>query len=108
MASATCDEAAVVLEDQVVLGVVGGEFDVAAAGQRPALAADLGAGHVGQHRLPVGGGEELDDVRGREHVDDALPQPGRHAGADEQPHRVVAVSATNAGSSMTSRSIAQV
>ena len=29
-------------------------------------------------------------MRGREDVDDALPQAGRHAGADEQPHRVAA------------------
>ena len=63
LASACADEAAVVLEDQVVLGVVGGQFDLAAAGQRPALAAELGARDVGQHGLPVGGGEELDDVR---------------------------------------------
>ena len=51
----------------------------------------LGAGHVGQHRLPVGGGEELDDVRGCERVDDPLPQPGGHTRADEQPHRMVAL-----------------
>ena len=85
------NEAAVVLQDQVLFGVVGTEFDAPGAGQRTALAADLGAGHIGQYRLPVGGGEELDDVGGRECVDDALPQSGWHAGADEQPHRMVAV-----------------
>ena len=53
----------VILEDQVVFGVVCGQFDVAAAGQRPALAAQLDARHAGQHRLPVGGGEELHDMR---------------------------------------------
>ena len=84
------NESAVVLEDQVVLGVVGGQFDLAAAGQRPALAADLGAGHVGQHGLPVGGREELHDMGRLEHVDDALPQARRHTGADEQPHRMAA------------------
>ncbi len=74
-----------------MFGVVGAQLDAAGARQRAALAADLGPGHVGQHRLSVGGGEELDDVSGRERLDDTLPQPGRHAGADEQAHRVVAV-----------------
>ena len=74
-----------------MLGVVGAQLDTAGSRQRPALAADLGAGHVGQHRMPVGGREELDDMRGREHVDDPLPQSGRHTRADEQPHRVIAV-----------------
>src|SRR4051794_33007384 len=52
-------ESSVVLENQVVLCVVRSQFDVAAARQRPSLAAQLGARDVGQYRLPVGGGEEL-------------------------------------------------
>ena len=52
-----------------MLGVIGAQFDSSRSWQRTALAADLGAGHVGQHRMPVGRREELDDVRGREHVE---------------------------------------
>ncbi|CFS07179.1 Uncharacterised protein [Mycobacterium tuberculosis] len=74
-----------------MFGVVGPKFDTSGARQRTALAADLGASHVGQHRLSVGGGEKLDDVRRCERFDDPLPQSGRHARADEQPHRMVAV-----------------
>jgi len=86
-------ESAVVLQDQVVVDVIGRELDVPAAGQWAPLAADLRPRHVGQNGLPVGGGEELDDVCWRELLLDALPQPGRHAGPDEQPDRVVAVGA---------------
>jgi len=55
-------ESAVVLQDQVVVDVIGRELDVPAAGQWAPLAADLRPRHVGQNGLPVGGGEELDDV----------------------------------------------
>lgn len=100
-------EAAVVLQDQVMFGVVGPKFDTSGARQRTALAADLGASHVGQHRLSVGGGEKLDDVRRCERFDDPLHNP---VGMPEPMNNRTGwlPCNTNAGSSTTSRSMAHV
>ena len=90
-------EATLILENEVFGHVVGAQLDLAAAGQWPTLAADLGSGHVGEHGLPVGGGEELHHLRGLEGLQEASPQSGRQARSHEESDRVVAGQRTLAG-----------
>ena len=82
-------EATLILQNQVFSHVVGAQLDLAAAGQWATLAANLGPGHVGEHGLPVGGGEKLHDRRGLEDLQQASPQSGRQTRPHEQPDRIV-------------------
>ena len=90
LAAGHLHESTIVLENEIRVDVVGAQFHLAAAGQGAALAADLDPGDVGQHRLTVGGGEEFHHLGRREHVEDPLPESGRHARTHEEPDRVVA------------------
>ena len=73
------------------LQVERGDPHAGGARQRAAHRADLLAGDVRKDHLALGRGVELDDPGGREAVDDAGPEPLRHARAHEQADGMVAL-----------------